>query len=62
MKKKYRNITVEGKKYAWMIKANYDGVRNLIIWENKIKVNDSIIPGKIKEITPKIVSDIIKCL
>jgi hypothetical protein len=45
-----------------MIKVNDDGGQNLIIWENKIKVSDSIIPCEIKEITPKIVSDFIKTI
>lgn len=62
MKKKYRNITVESRKYAWMVKPDDDGGHNLTIWYNKVIVNDSHIPAEFEEITPKLVSDIIKCL
>jgi len=60
MKKKYRNITVESKLYAWNVKSNVDGDgTNLIkIWFNKKVVYENLIPWK-TEITPKLIRNTI---
>lgn len=60
MKKKYRDITVNGKKYAWAVSNSNadDGDDSILkIWCNKIVIWQELIN---QEITPKIVSEIIK--
>lgn len=56
MKKKYRNITVDGKQYAWMVR---DG--ELIIWYNKVILSSSDV-SEIDSLTPKYVSEMIKLI
>lgn len=54
MKKKYRNITVDGKEYAWSVsRPNCDGDWNnlLTIWFNKEILYRDVINGSIK-VTP----------
>jgi hypothetical protein len=55
MKKKYRDITVNNKQYAWAVQND-----TLVIWYNKkiIKMADVLDTT----ITPKIVAEIIKTL
>lgn len=59
MKKKYREITVDGTKYAWMMgRENCDGDGGVvfIIWKDKkiiheeLTHNVSMTPGKVAEI------------
>jgi hypothetical protein len=60
MKKKHRNITVEGVQYAWSIGGNdYDiGSTKVNIWrDKKIIISASLFD---EEITPKQIADIIK--
>lgn len=63
MKKKYRNITVDGVVYAW--KADYDkwadfNVCSVRIWKDKKVIIYKDIPNEFSTITPKVISDIIK--
>jgi len=55
MKKKYRDITVNDKQYAWAVQND-----TLVIWYNKkvIKMADVLDTT----VTPKIVAEIIKKL
>ena len=61
MKKKHRNITVEGMKFAWSIKNDVDGDggNRLTIFHKKKLLFDELYGGHI-DITPKLVSDVIK--
>jgi len=57
MKKKHRDITVEGVKYAWTVNSDNHYYHNVKIWLDKkviyeVKVDDDVI-------TPKMVKDII---
>lgn len=56
MKKKHRDITVEGKKYAWTVKDDVDGdgSNELKIWFDKKVVYETLIPGHVI-ITPKMI-------
>ena len=60
MKKKYRDITVNGKKYAWQVRINDDNTE-LIIWYNKVILSSSDV-STIDNVTPKYVSDVIKTI
>lgn len=53
MKKKYRDITVDNVKYAWMVSSD-----TLIIWKDKKIIKTEDVTHCI--ITPKIVADSIK--
>ncbi len=55
MKKKYRDITVDNKQYAWMVKNG-----ELIIWYNKVILTSSDVTHVI--VTPKYVADQIKMI
>jgi hypothetical protein len=57
MKKKYRDITVDNKKYAWKISNG----KVLIIWYKKVIFNTSDV-SHIDAVTPKYVSELIKSL
>ena len=64
MKKKYRDITVGGQKYAWTVgKPNVDGDGNIAlkIWKNKKVIYDELTKNAVtgEPITPKQVSDVI---
>ena len=61
MKKKHRDITVGGIKYAWTIHNNCDGDGGncVKIWKDKKILIDELIRGDI-DITPKFISEIIK--
>jgi hypothetical protein len=56
MKKKHRNIIVDGKEFAWTIKDDVDGdgSNDLKIWFNKKVVYETCIPGHIS-ITPSMI-------
>ena len=58
MKKKHRNITVEGNDYAWTTQGagKYEKLK---IWENKKVVFETLITRH-HIITPKVVADIIR--
>ena len=58
MKKKFREITVDDKKYAWAV---HDGYENNIItiWLDKKKIYNKSVGGHIK-VTPKTIAEIIK--
>lgn len=60
MKKKFREITVNNKKYGWTTKGDCDGDYNtaLYIWFDKKIINTEIIKGGI-DITPKFVANLI---
>ena len=58
MKKKYRDISVNNKIYAWQVKVDEDGKR-LFIWYNKKIISKSDILGS-TVVTPKYVADLIK--
>ena len=60
MKKKYRDITVDGKKYAWMVKPNDDTIE-LIIWFNKVIISESDVSA-VDPVTPRYVAELIKKL
>jgi len=53
MKKKYRNITVNGEEYAWMVKWD-----TLTIWKDKKVVKRENVEHCV--VTPQIVADCIK--
>lgn len=57
MKKKYRDITVDNRQYAWKV----DSGKVLLIWYKKIIFNTSDV-SEIKAVTPKYVSELIKSL
>ena len=57
MKKKYRDITVDGKKYAWMVRNGTE----LVIWYNKVILSTSDV-STINLVTPKYVSELIKMI
>lgn len=61
MRKRHRDIVVNGTKYAWTINngGDGDGGNDLKIWLNKKVIYEDIIGGHI-EITPKMISEIIK--
>lgn len=64
MKKKYREITVNGKKFTWSSGKNNcdgDGGNLLTIWFEKKPIHKQLFGGHI-EITPKLVSEIIETL
>ena len=63
MKKKHRNITVNGKEYAWNVHNNVDGDGgNLVkIWYNKKVIFNDIYGGH-HNITPKFISEAIKII
>lgn len=62
-KKKYRDIVIDGVKYAWMIRDYYDDGADLIIWKDKkqileldvtmVSVTPSVVARKIKEYEAK---------
>ena len=64
-KKKYRDIVVDGVKYAWMVRDYYDELPDLIIWKDKkeiikydvqygdVKITPSFVAEKIKEYETK---------
>lgn len=54
MKKKHRDIVVDGVTYGWI--ANYSNVR---IFENKVVIGSYTIPERL-DITPKIVAALIE--
>ena len=56
MEKKYRDITVDGVKYAWAY--HLDCIR---IWKDKKFVHDELTDGH-QTVTPKVVAEIIKNL
>jgi len=62
MKKKHRDITVDGVKYAWTIKNDCDGYGGncVSIWKDKKVIHEDIISGI--DITPKTIADMIKKL
>ena len=55
MKKKYRDITVNGAKYAWQTTHS-----TLTIWFNKKVIHTVDVSQMITAITPKHVAEIIK--
>ena len=56
MKKKYREITVNNKTYAWTLKS--DGKEHVIsIWENKKVIHNETVRC---DITPSLVREIIE--
>lgn len=61
MKKKYRNITVDGVEYAWKIYLD-DGCKFIRIWEDKKIIHDGFVSDYTEEetITPIIIKNIIK--
>jgi len=61
MKKKTRNITINGTEYVWMVK-NDDHVRYLTVWTDKQnKIVDGFgVEDKVDDITPRFVKDIIE--
>ena len=62
MKKKYRNIIVDGKKYGWLIDFNCDGDGGnyLRIFDKKLVIDFRKINCNISQITPKIVENEIR--
>jgi hypothetical protein len=60
MKKKYRDITIDNKQYAWQVKDNPMG-KELVIWYNKVIISSSDV-SNITTVTPKYVSDVIKLI
>lgn len=55
MKKKFRNITVNGKEYAWATRSLNDCEGNILmlkIWFNKKVIFDKPMPKFVKSITP----------
>lgn len=56
-KKKYRDIVVDGVKYAWMVKDYYDELPDLIIWKNKKEIIRYDVQYRDTKITPKFVAD-----
>ena len=58
MKKKYRNIVVNGKTYAWNIIPRYNGI-SVRIWEDKKIIYNEFILGR-NTITPKFIAEKIK--
>lgn len=57
MKKKFRELNLDGHKYGWIVKDDDDG-NSLRIYKDKKIIYDEVISGDI-DITPKIVADII---
>ena len=53
MKKKYRDITVDGVKYTWMV-----SLETLTIWKDKKVIKTENVEHCI--VTPSIVADLIK--
>lgn len=62
MKKKYREIVVDGITYAWSIKndCDGDGGNMVTIWENKKPIKEILVYDGTIEITPSIVEKMIK--
>lgn len=61
MKKKHRDIVVDGKKFAWTFtgfNCDGDGSSNLRIWFNKREIYHELISGDI-QVTPKYVRNVI---
>lgn len=56
MKKKYRDITVNDKQYAWAVQ----GIDSLVIWYNKKIIK--VIDVSHITVTPKFVAETIKSL
>jgi hypothetical protein len=60
MKKKYRDIVVDGEKYAWSVEPNCDDGGCIIkIWKNK-KILHRLWYQKNDSITPKTIETLIK--
>ena len=55
MKKKYRDIVVEGVKYGWILRDN----NILEIWRNKKIIVKYTLPSHVDQITPRIVAHFI---
>jgi hypothetical protein len=63
MKKKHRDIVVNGKKFAWTttgFNCDGDGSFNLRIWFNKQEIYHELVGGI--QVTPKYVRNIIDIL
>ena len=60
MKKKFRNITVDGKEYAWMSKLVDGQHLTLKIWYDKKVIYEKPVGIYAKAITPKMVKYIIE--
>ena len=60
MRKKFRNITVDGQEFGWKVSLN-DDTYNLTIWQNKQIIHQEDV-AEVAEVTPKFVSLIIKKL
>lgn len=58
-KKKYRDITVDGIKYAWIILRNYEEETVLKIYENKQEIH-FVVYGFRESVTPKMVATAIR--
>ena len=54
MKKKFREITVDGVKYGWTVYFNEEGPNIVTIWLNKKPLYASLSSGY-EEITPKLI-------
>ena len=57
MKKKHRNIVVNGTKYRWTVKC-FGKEKDLQIWLNKKPIFTTTL--RLPEITPRLVSEIIE--
>jgi hypothetical protein len=55
MKKKHRDIVVDGQQYGWMV----DGCNHVRIWLNKKVVAEFDVPYEHDRVTPKIVAGLI---
>jgi len=60
MKKKFRDIVVDGEKYAWQAKADPDFGAVLKIWHNKKVILNKKIVGEL--MIPSYVAEVIKNL
>jgi len=58
MKKKYRDIIVDGIKYAWRAQEDDDYSLRLKIWKDKNVIFESHL-SEVPQATPKIVAEII---
>jgi hypothetical protein len=64
MKKKVRDIVVNGITYCWRVSFNNDGdgSRFLIIYKNNERIYDEKVHSDIDKITPKMVEETISSL
>jgi len=60
MKKKHRDITVKGVKYAWTIKDDCE-YSNVKIWQNKKVIHEELVPAHLI-VAPGFIKEVIENL